>query len=343
MSGVKDDSGITLLDPAWIARGSDYATALAWSPDGARLAVASADGAIRLLDAATGDILLDWPGHGMGTLALAWSPDGRRLASGGQDGQARLWEAANGLETAALNGGGAWVEHLAWSRSGNRLATAAGRALRVWNEHGESLFGFDAQASTISGLVWLRDGRHLVTACYGGVNLWKVGQSRPERRFEWKGSFLSLALSPDDKQVAGGCQDASMMVWNVKTGKDLAMSGYPGKVVRLDWDAGSRFLASGAGNQAVLWDFSGNGPARKEPLVLNRHLDRLIDLRFHPKASLLATAGDEGMLILWRIPEGAITHLAILEQPLSVLAWHPKGEALAVGLADGGVALFRLG
>jgi hypothetical protein len=47
------------------------------------------------------------------------------------------------------------------------------------------------------------------------------------------------------------------------------------------------------------------------------------------------------MLTLWRLPEGAISHLALFKQPLSVLAWHPKGIALAVGSAEGGIALFR--
>jgi WD40 repeat protein len=74
--------------------------------------------------------------------------------------------------------------------------------------------------------------------------------------------------------LAGGCQDTSLMVWNVKSGKNLAMSGYPGKVTRLAWDAGSRFFATGAANEAVLWDFSGAGPAQREPRVLSRHVDR---------------------------------------------------------------------
>lgn len=341
MPGVTDGGGIELIDPSWTAQGSDYVTALDWSPDGKWLAAASADGAIRLLDPTTGEFLRGFPGHGMSTSTLAWSPDGRRLASGGQDGKARLWDADTGAETAILNGGGNWVEHLAWTKHGNKLATAAGRSLHVWDEDGASLFGFAAHASTISGLVWLRDGRQLATSCYGGVNLWQLGRNRPKRRFEWRGSFLSLALSPNGRHAAGGCQDASMIVWNVKTGENLGMSGYPGKVVRLAWDAGSRFLASAAGTDTVLWDFSGAGPANRKPQTLSRHLGRIVDLRFHPKMSRLATAGDEGMLILWRLPEGAISHIAMLKESLSVLAWNPNGEALAAGLAEGGIALFR--
>jgi hypothetical protein len=43
----------------------------------------------------------------------------------------------------------------------------------------------------------------------------------------------------------------------VKTAKNVGMSGYPGKIGLLDWNASSRYLASAAGKEAVLWDFSG--------------------------------------------------------------------------------------
>ncbi|MGH7162372.1 MAG: WD40 repeat domain-containing protein, partial [Planctomycetota bacterium] len=56
-------------------------TALAFSPDGSRLASASADG-IRLWDPATGRLVLFLMTPENPVLSLAWSPDGDRLASG---------------------------------------------------------------------------------------------------------------------------------------------------------------------------------------------------------------------------------------------------------------------
>jgi WD40 repeat protein len=76
--------------------------------------------------------------------------------------------------------------------------------------------------------------------------------------------------------------------------------------------------------------------------MLSRHVDRIVDLRFHPRRPVLATAGDKGMLVIWQLPQGSVSHLTFLEQPLSVLAWHPTGAALAVGSAQGEVALLQL-
>lgn len=63
----------------------------AFSPDGARLATASKDGAVWLWDPYTGDAQLTLRGHDGQVSALAFSPDGSRLATAGRDGILRVW------------------------------------------------------------------------------------------------------------------------------------------------------------------------------------------------------------------------------------------------------------
>ena len=78
--------------------------AVAFSPDGAMLATAGADGSIRLWDVATqqevGTPMTAGPEP---VYALAFSPDGAMLATAGADGSARLWDVAfpAGLPAAA--------------------------------------------------------------------------------------------------------------------------------------------------------------------------------------------------------------------------------------------------
>src|SRR5262249_15606654 len=66
-------------------------TAVAFSPDGTRLATASFDRTARLWEARTGQELLVLKGHTHAVRSVVFSPDGTRLATASFDRTARLW------------------------------------------------------------------------------------------------------------------------------------------------------------------------------------------------------------------------------------------------------------
>ncbi len=71
---------------------NDAISALAFSRDGAVLAVASEDNSVYLIDALTGREFRRFTGHQGTVRGLAFAPDGQTLLSGSEDGTALIWD-----------------------------------------------------------------------------------------------------------------------------------------------------------------------------------------------------------------------------------------------------------
>ena len=70
--------------------------AITWSPDGGLLATGDWDGAVRIWDTLSDNLLASHlqgalEGHTLPLNSVAWSPDGTLIASGSRDGTIRIW------------------------------------------------------------------------------------------------------------------------------------------------------------------------------------------------------------------------------------------------------------
>ncbi|MEW6298597.1 MAG: hypothetical protein AB1671_12750 [Thermodesulfobacteriota bacterium] len=244
-TSARSKQGLPLV---WSVNLPDYVNALRFSPDGTLLAAATLAGPVVVLASDTGDVRYQLEGHDGGTLAVGWSADGTLLATGGQDGHAQIVQAENGTLAAPLAAGGAWVEHVVWSPDGAYLGVAAGKSVRFFSPTGTLVGEVNAHASTVTALLWLPHAELAVTACCGGVQFLRVGQPAPVKRYAWKGSILTLVVTPDGKYLASGNQDNSIHVWRTGSGEDFQMTGYPSKVTVLAFSRNGQTLASGGGD-----------------------------------------------------------------------------------------------
>src|SRR5262249_35464643 len=71
---------------------SDTVFAVRFSPDGTKLASASADKFLKVTNVADGKELKAFEGHTHHVLAADWSSDGKKLATGGADSAVKVWD-----------------------------------------------------------------------------------------------------------------------------------------------------------------------------------------------------------------------------------------------------------
>jgi WD40 repeat protein len=114
-------------------------TAVAFSPDGLRIAVGQASPGretITIHDAATGKILHKLVAPGGGAWGLAFSADGRALAAGEWKGAVCVWDAATGRLRRRFTGHTGPVSALAFSPDGRLLVSGCDGGdptLLVWD------------------------------------------------------------------------------------------------------------------------------------------------------------------------------------------------------------------
>jgi WD40 repeat protein len=203
------------------------ANPLAFSPDGQRLAVGSADGAVQILDGTPltglgdGGQVLTLAGHSHTVVGLAYSPDGRRIASASRDWTAKVWDADSGREVVTFRGHQAPLTAVAWLADGRRVATASwdGTA-RVWDAvTGTEIFPpLDARRGSVYGIAFNRIGNVLATGHHdGSLRVWDAASGRQKVSINLAHDHpaYDVTFSPDGEQlVSAGGADNKVKVWD---------------------------------------------------------------------------------------------------------------------------------
>jgi WD40 repeat protein/serine/threonine protein kinase len=320
--------------------------AIAFGPDGHRLATASADGTVRLWDVATGHPLSKPIVHHGPVLALAFSPDGSLLATAGADGELQLWDVVK-----ASPQGKAMVHRCAITAvrfspdpGPPGLIATASRTLvpALWSvREGRPVSRTLPPDAAVRSVSFSPHGDLLALACDDGRVLCldtATGEPRGDALVH-PGAVESLAFAPDGAGLVTACRDGKARLWDLDAKTILGEFSLGAAVVLVDFSPAVVLATASDEGAARLWN-----PLSGHPIGESLgHGQRIDCLAFSPDGSILATGSRDRTVRLW----DAATGLPIgppLEHRGAVraLAFDPDGRRLATASADGLARYWRV-
>jgi WD40 repeat protein len=336
-------------------RGGMAATgAVAFSPDGRRLAAAARQGGgtasaglIKVWDLVTGREVVTFSGAAGGTYALAFTPDGRRLASTGfYHHDVVLWDTDSGRELLALPvddpgniGGPGNDSRLSFSPDGTRLALIGPGGVTVWEASTDNeLLTLHAPVD-VWGLAYDPSGQRIAAAeKHDAVSIRDATTGRmlltlPEPDSAHGMTIVDARFSPDGTRVAACVATGSsgwVTLWDATTGRVTGqLKGHATHVINVAFSPDGRRLATASHDRtAKVWD----AESCRELWSLRAQTDRVNGVAFSPDGAWLATAGRDGAVAFWDAATGREQKILRGHKGSVVgVTFSPDGRWLATG------------
>jgi WD40 repeat protein len=318
--------------PRLVLRWGPYTWAVAWSPDGGRIAAAAEAGTV-IWDADSGGQLcrIRHEEYCNGS-AVAWSPDGNRLVVVGEklaEGvdeaclAPRVWDVSKNEHLLTLTGHHGQATSVAWSPDGATILSAGvDGSARIWDaDSGEELLTLAGHAGGVNDAVWSPRGDRVVTAAEDGTaTVWEIptapalsGVEGPDTTAETGTELLTLsshtggltaaAWSPDGSRIATGGTDGLVHIWQLLDGSTSSGDAVTGEIL----------------------------------FTLSAHSKEVRGLAWSPDGERIASSSADGTVRLWDAATGEeLVVLHGLLEDLRNVAWSPSGDRLIVG---GGTSL----
>jgi WD40 repeat protein len=285
---------------------SGRVSALAFSPNGRRMASASSDKSVKVWDVDGDQLLLTLAARSGAVSSVAFSPDGKLIISAGQDGSILVSDADNGqtIRTFKYTPSYAWdnpnspVWSVAVSPDGRRIASgSADSSVRIWDlknpqEPPRTLKG---HTDEVMWVAFMADGKRLVSASKDGtLHIWDIEAGRTAVTLA--AHLPPAALSSEGKRLAAVDGTNAVTVWDTAGFSTVRTIPGQGALDALAFSRGGRRLAGGARDGSVhVWDVQ-NGQTLA---ILKGHTGSVEALAFSSDGRRMASGSDDKTIRMW--------------------------------------------
>ncbi|MFE3189359.1 pentapeptide repeat-containing protein [Nocardia sp. NPDC059240] len=276
------------------------------------LVTGSADGTVRIWDAASGAVRKILPGHENWPWPLETDTAGTLLATGDAAGTLRLWQLPDGEpvhEFPPPDGVPQRIYSIALHR--DRVAAAyhdgTVRIRRI--STGREIGGFQGAPGPVRRVCWDPDGHLLAVAgADGALGLWDPDTGDLVHALAGHPDIVyTVAFHPVEPILASGDLSGGIRLWDTGTGEQLTHRTEHGSA-RIHWlgfDPSGDMLATGDTAGAVyVRDGRTGAPLHR----LTGHTGSIWPFAFRPDGSQLAVADDQFALRIWDPATGENLH-----------------------------------
>lgn len=200
----------------------DVVLDLQLNPNGDKLAIAGADGAIQIFNLADGQSVRTITSHSDWVMAIAWNADGTQIASASRDKTAKVFDVETGELLVTYGGHSEPVQGVAFHPN-NELVYSSGKDNKIhwWNKADGKKSGELALGGEVFKLQQSSTFIFAASADKSVRQLDAAGQ-KEVRNYAGHGDWaLSSAFHSDSKRVASGGFNGDIQIWNAEDGKSL--------------------------------------------------------------------------------------------------------------------------
>ncbi len=314
-----------------------WTSAVAVSPDAARIVTASADGTARVWNAATGVEIGRFADHVGVVNGLAILPDGKRVVTVADDATAKIWTLADARVDLVLQGHTAPIRAVAAFPDGRRIVTGSNdRTLRIWDAaSGATLKLLSGHTDHVVSVAVTADGRRVVSGSYDRSNrIWDAESGEEITRIAGTAGGL-VAVTPSGDRLLTSDTDNVARIWDARTGtllQTLPNSGREVWAVAFSGDGRLAYVGSASGTLRIF------DAATGEPrLQLHSPSDGLTAIAEIVLGQELIVGASDGTARIWDIRPGRDTAKATFMVPgdlIQRVAFSPDGSRLITGSLD---------
>jgi uncharacterized protein (TIGR03067 family) len=311
-------------------------TAVAFSPDGQSLAVATFEGAVGIGKSDLSQSPRPMEGHHGPVGALHFIGDGSRLASGGYDGSIVLWDVATASEARRLRGHSAALTNLDVTADGQSLISASVEGeIKVWDLTRPSQPLVLHDDDRVTDLTFASDSTSLVAAEASGlVKIWNASTAKFVREVPPPADKPQgvVQLSPRGTYLLWGVwsgKEKFVGIRNLTDGTDRQLSWQDHSYLKCAISPDERLLACADLSSGHIGVFSlASGDQLKE-LTGENYPSYLV---FSHDGKRLAASGQNAALWDWQA--GTSSPIAGMEKGVGPVAFSPDGTRIAAVTGD---------